>query len=964
MTARDRAGSEWQGELSDGAAGEAARPLGAGGAGARYRLGGELGVGAMGRVRAAYDTLLEREIALKQVRVTGDANAELALRREARVAAGLDHPAIIAVLDAGEDDDGQPFYAMRVVHGRSLDEVIADGLDAAARTALVRAVLQVAQAMAYVHARGVVHRDLSPRNVRLGAHGEVVVMDWGLAARVDEAAAQAVVCGTPGYRGPELARGEPASPASDVWSLGALLHLVVVGTAPGAALPRRGLRAELRSLLARALAPVPAARYPDAGALAADLAAFLDGGAVGAHRDRPWHRVARIARRHPGAIAAGTVGVAAVAVVAVVLGTLAVRRAGEARRSRGEARAALRAMIVERAGDAVRADRRSDAAALAVQARALGDVAAAAGVDAAFGAAPPVIVRSIADEAGCRTLDVRGGGERLCVADGRLWLDGGGPRRALDLDGEPTAARFLVDGGVIAASSVALGNRAVRFDRGLVAIGRHDLTGGTPSLDEAAGWAIVGAPDRYLAVAVDGSARAVRPCPAGATIRLVAADPASTAAVVATVVWCSDGLLVVDGPSGVTRHSAPDLGSRLPGAAAGVIIDGRLVIGGTDGRVGVVALPGGDVVHVSPSPVGPVARIARGPGGDAIVIGDDGVGLWRPEVGAWRHVVSATEAIDAGVDGARVVAFGAGTLAAWEHAADLRTHRVTARAGLGAVAWSADSAHVAFGGGVGAIHVLTVATGQVRRATITDQVVKSLAFAPDGRTLAVGIATGHGLRALTLDDALVEQSLAWLGREVPVRRLAFVADDVVVAFTYGVAPVAIELGAAIRRERPTLTEPVVDVGAADRVGAMFTLGTRGAVLRHDRAGARPQRSAAGAAAIAVSGDGRVLALVDAAGARVELRDTSTDAARGELVVAGAAIEDLALDPTGARVAVARIDGVIEVWRTADRRLLLSLRAHTGRAAALAFSPDGCALATAGWDAIGRVLALCQPGALQ
>ena len=963
MTARERAGSEWQGELSDGAAGEAVRPLNAGGP--RYRLGGELGVGAMGRVRAAYDTLLEREIALKQVRARGDARAEAALLHEARVTAGLDHPAIIAVLDAGEDDDGQPFYAMRVVHGRSLDEVIAAGLDAAARTALVRAVLQVAQAMAYVHARGVVHRDLSPRNVRLGAHGEVVVMDWGLAARVDEAAGQAVVCGTPGYRGPELARGEPASPASDVWSLGALLHLVVVGTAPGAALPRRGLRAELRSLLARALAPEPAARYADAGALAADLAAFLDGGAVGAHRDRPWHRVARLARRHPGAIAAGTAGVAAVAVVAVVLGTLAVRRAGDARRSRGEARTALRAMIVERAGDAVRADRRSDAEALAIQARALGDVAAAAGVEAAFGAAPPVIVRPIADEAGCRTLDVRGGGERLCVADGRLWLVGGDGRRALDLEGgEPTAARFLADGGVIAASSVALGNRAVRFDRRLVAIGRHDLTGGTPSLDEAAGWALVGAPDRYLAVAADGSARAVRPCPAGATIRLVAADPSSTPAAVATVVWCSDGLLVVDGPGGVSRHSAVALGSRLPGAAAGVIIDGRLVVGGTDGRVGVVALPGGDVVHVSASPVGPVARIARGPGGDAIVIGDDGVGLWRPEVGAWRHVVSATEAIDAGVDGARVIAFGAGTLAAWEHAAELRTHRVTARAGLGAVAWSADSAQVAFGGGVGAIHVLTVATGQVRRATITDQVVKSLAFAPDGRTLAVGIATGHGLRALTLDDALVEQPLAWLDREVPVRRLAFVADDVVVAFTYGVAPVAIELGAAIRRERPTLTEPVVDASAADRGGAVFTLGTRGAVLRHDRDGSRALRVAAGATAIAVSGDGRVLALVDLSGAQVELRDAATDAARGGLAVPGAAIEDLALDPAGARLAVARIDGVVEVWRTADRRLLRSLRAHTGRAAALAFSPDGCALATAGWDAIGRVLALCQPGALQ
>jgi serine/threonine protein kinase len=180
MTGREPAGSEWLGELSDGALGSVERPAaGTVAAGPRYRLGGELGVGAMGRVRAAYDTLLEREVALKQVRAAGDAAAEAALLREARVTAGLDHPAIIAVLDAGDADDGQRFYAMRVVHGRSLAEVVEPALDAAARTSLVRAVLQVAQAIAYAHTRGVVHRDLSPRNVRLGTHGEVVVhLDW------------------------------------------------------------------------------------------------------------------------------------------------------------------------------------------------------------------------------------------------------------------------------------------------------------------------------------------------------------------------------------------------------------------------------------------------------------------------------------------------------------------------------------------------------------------------------------------------------------------------------------------------------------------------------------------------------------------------------------------------------------------------------------------------------------------
>jgi WD40 repeat protein len=325
--------------------------------------------------------------------------------------------------------------------------------------------------------------------------------------------------------------------------------------------------------------------------------------------------------------------------------------------------------------------------------------------------------------------------------------------------------------------------------------------------------------------------------------------------------------------------------------------------------------------------------------------------------------VGPDEAEDAGVEGDRVIAFGAGTLAAWELAADAHTHRAIARAGLAALAWSADGARVAFGGGDGGVHVLDVERGHVRRTAVTDQVVKSLAFAPDGRSLAVGVATGTGLRVVELDH-LAERRGAWLDPGIRVRRLAFLADDEVIAFTYGLVPRAFGLGGDGPREVATVSEPVLDIAAPIRPGAVVALGSRGAVWRYDATGQHRLRDASGAVAVAVSGDGRVLALCFDDG-RIELRTVEEDGALGGLVAPGVAIEDAALDHGGGRIALARLDGRVEVWRIADRRLALTVRAHAGRAAAVAFSPDGCTLATAGWDAVVRLLDVCdQPGALQ
>ena len=968
MTAPEPVGSEWAGVLSEGGdapdAGVASvREPGA----PRYRLGGELGVGAMGRVRAAFDTLLGREVALKQVRVEGDGAAEAALMREARVTAGLDHPAIIAVLDAGHDADGQPFYAMRVVHGESLAERVAaaaeTGDDDALRHALLRALLLATQAMAYAHARGVVHRDLSPRNVRLGAHGEVVVMDWGLAVPRDEAARGGAVCGTPGYRAPELARGEPAGPASDVWSLGALVHLVLTGGPPGEAPGRHAIPGPLRSIVARALAPSPSGRYRDAGELAADLARYLDGGRVLAHHDRLRDRAARVIRRHPGALAVGVIGLTAVAVVSLVLGTQASRRADEARRSRAEARAALRAMLVTSAGDAVVADRRAEATALAAQVRELGDEAAAAGVIAAFAATPPVVETVLGVDGDCRTLDARDDGARLCVGGQRLWWEAGGARSWMDLDGRaPTAARFLEDGGVIAVSETRPGNAVFRFDARRSIVGRHQMTGGAPSIDEAAGWAIVGAAELYLAVAPDGSARSVRPCPPGQRILVVAAHPASTPAAPATATICSDHAIVLDGPAGPRRQRWPELNARVPGVLAGYIAGEHLVVGGADGRVALVALADGRVIHAAPSPVGPVSRMAAAPGGDAIVVGDDGVGLWRPLHGSWRHVVGRARAADASRAGARVIAYGGGDRIAWELAAGEGVHRFAALGGLGAVAWSHDGALVAFGGGDGVVHVLEQASGRLRRVVAAGHVIKSLAFSADRRTLAVGVAADAGVHLVDLERMTVSGPAA--DPALRVRRLAYLAPDTLLAISWHRTPFTFSLGDGAARSQAEADHALVDMATARDVGApVLVLDAAGGVLRYRAVpggdpGVAALRPSPGAVAIASSGDGRMLALVDAQATAIELRDVERDATVGRIAAAAAAIEDVALDRDGARLALARVDGTVEVWDTRTRRRTLAVRAHDGRAAALAFSPDGCTLATAGWDAAARLLALC------
>ena len=274
----------------------------------RYAVEEEIGRGGMGIVYRAHDRRLGRDVALKVLRAQGG-GADLAARlhREARVLAALEHPGMAPVHDVGVMG-GRPFYVMKLVKGRRLDEWRADAPPLAER---LRAFDRICEAVAYAHAHGVVHRDLKPANVMLGAFGEVLVMDWGVAKVLAESADAArfaaageggtsagTVLGTPGYMPPEQATGGAVDARSDVYALGAILHFLLAGGAPGEAVLPAGTPPPLGAIVRRGTASRAVDRYTSALDLAADVRAFQSRDAVAAYPEGVVARTRRVASRY------------------------------------------------------------------------------------------------------------------------------------------------------------------------------------------------------------------------------------------------------------------------------------------------------------------------------------------------------------------------------------------------------------------------------------------------------------------------------------------------------------------------------------------------------------------------------------------------------------------------------------------------------------------------------------------
>ena len=209
----------------------------------RYLLQNTIGRGAMGTVWRARDTVLARDVAVKEVRLRGPVTAGSVMTeetrvlyqrtlREARTAARLNHPAVVTIFDVVEAD-GSPWIVMELVQARSLDQVLTEDGPLPPQQAADLG-LRVLGALACAHEAGILHRDVKPSNVLLGPDNRAVLTDFGIATlEGDSGLTQAgMVMGTPGFTAPERIRGDAASPASDLWSLGATLYAAVEGRGP------------------------------------------------------------------------------------------------------------------------------------------------------------------------------------------------------------------------------------------------------------------------------------------------------------------------------------------------------------------------------------------------------------------------------------------------------------------------------------------------------------------------------------------------------------------------------------------------------------------------------------------------------------------------------------------------------------------------------------------------------------
>ena len=289
----------------------------------RYQVTGVLGQGGMGRVYSAWDAEIGRNVAVKVLLPTASTREDLSrFLLEARLTGQLEHPGIVPVYDVGTTEDGQIYLVMKRVEGQPLAALIGRG--EASQAQLLSAFIRVCDTVAFAHASGVLHRDLKPDNILVGAFGEVLVVDWGLAviwaitgrlsADLPSVGVETpALSGSPGFIAPELLRAPlpPPHPSADQWSLGAVLYGSLTGQRPypgrtaGEILaataagppedpryraPDRDIPDEIAEICLRALAPRPDDRFADVAALGDAARAYVEG------RDRRARALAEVAR--------------------------------------------------------------------------------------------------------------------------------------------------------------------------------------------------------------------------------------------------------------------------------------------------------------------------------------------------------------------------------------------------------------------------------------------------------------------------------------------------------------------------------------------------------------------------------------------------------------------------------------------------------------------------------------------
>ncbi len=886
-----------------------------------YEILGEHGRGGLGRVMRARDLRTGRIVAIKEI-LRGSVSALQRFRREALVTANLQHPAIVPVYEVGRWPDGQPFFAMKLVDGVPLSHAIREAADATARLALLPHVIQVADALGYAHAQGWIHRDLKPGNVLVGAFGETVVIDWGLAKRVREAADESSqdslpsgddgatvdgqVLGTPVYMPPEQARGDALDARADVYAIGALLYHVLAGSPPyhearntaeviarvtaGPPTPlvelAPGLPPELYTIVGRAMAHRADQRYPSARELALDLGRHRAGNLVASHSYTARQLLSRWLRRHRTTVGVAALAALALAVIGVVSfrENLAARRRAEAERVRADA---ARVIAEERTGEA---EARLGAlhTELGLREMAAGSPARALPylADAYRRAPGATVTRFLLG----RALESVAPLEQAMAAPGIVSGFGFGGGRAIALS-------------LVATPVLDLDGRRRLID----AAGQHG------ALSPDGTWVVTRSPDGQTLIMFDvasGAERARRPLDGNAVALELAVDAGGR-----VVMVDGDGVVAI-----FDATLAPQQTARAPFAphTAAIAPTGRVLVGGPGGQLWVWD-PGRGVILDDPrAHEGQVGRLC---------VADDGatwLSMDARSTRVWRDAVPAVRvahdgraaACDVDAAGRRAV-----TLVAdhppriWDLtvAAPAATELVTTVTSAEIAAIAPDGAMIALGGGRGEIELIAAGGASLGRFVAHAAPVASIAVSPDGK---------HVLSATAAGDVRV-----W-------RRAA--AAQVI----------AVELG-----ERGWGGTFVDDLRAV-------VVGTAGARLI-DAADGRVHAELAG------HRDAVVFASASADGARVATasRDhtgrlwTGDGTLVAELAVHDDRVRRVEVSRDGARVLTASKDGTFAIWRGRDgaleRRVKAQASLWTARLSAdgqrVVTLLDGMVVATL-WDA--------------